>query len=604
MKKKILAIVTACALTIPAALSALTACNGEDTFNVVKTDKNYEYEIRGMSGATVDKGMVIDGKMDEGSYANLKKLELKKKVARETADIELTTFIGKSGIYIGVEVEESSTVYYNPKRTSAYNTGIECYFSLGKDDNDTLYEMDVTPGGQFSLRKMGNNGWTYFNYDYVVAPIYAMTAEGDLEGLTCHAWTAEVFLPYGVFNGRTSRPEKFYCTLAHNAPGGYTGMARTHYNFAVEQTSWTYATEREPETYPYVCDMDGYIYNDISFEVTGNGTVEERYGYERTLRNEPSRFVVTPAAGNILKSLVIDGKDFTEKIVNGIVEYPYTGKDVKVEAEFIPLESLKNVTLNLQGKKDGESAAVTGDKLTLVDADGNETTFDMTDGVATLSEISTMKYDIKAGTVSGDGVDYDWYGTILFESGKTEYDVTVGYRFFDLDLLSEASVDLSGVAEQAVTVTGYWVDHDPNLVTLRLPEDLGSNFTLETTVVLEKFTGATSRVSFAFSDSGNVYNIFNIGEWKIGAGDRRDLEQDGGEKPSETATKVGSLLRSAAGLAIRFTVEGSSVKVEMKLDGEHYETIETYSVTGNKQVQFIIGAGTWAFKNVTLTKNN
>ena len=603
MKKRITATVTACAIMLPVALSALTACGGQ-TFNVIGTDKEYEYEIRGMSGAQVDGGMTIDGKADEGAYTNLKKLELKKRVARETADIELTTYFGKSGLYIHLDVEESSTVYFNPKRNSAFNTGVECYFSLGKDDNDTLYEMDVTPGGQFSLRKMANTGWTYFNYDYEDAPIYAMTAEGDLAELTCHAWTAEVFLPYGIFNGMTARPEKFYCTMAHNAPAAYSGTARTHYNFATEQTSWTYATERQPETYPYVCDRYGFLYNEITFDVTGGGTVTERYGYQRALSGEPTRFVVTAEAGSVLKTLVIDGKDYTDKVIGGFVDYPATGKDIKVEAEFVELEKLVNVTVNLTGKKYGATAPVTGDKLTFVDADGNETSVDFTGESVTVPSIGTMKYTVKAGTAGADGVKYEWYGMNLFESGKTQYDLTLGYVFFDTDLLPEASVDYTDVANGGFAVTGYWVDHDPNVVSLRLPEDCGENFTLEATVRLEKFTGATSRLSIAPSTAGKVYNIFNIGDWRIGAGDRRDLEQDGGEAASETATQVGALLRSQEGLRLKLTRTGSNVTVAMKLDGENYTEIETFTVSGSAQLQFIIGAGTWAFENVTLTENN
>ena len=111
--KKVFSLLLAAALVLCAMTVTVFAAPGNASYGDVPLYKG---------------GITIDGKMDEGSYANLKKLELKKKVARETADIELTTFIGKSGIYIGVEVEESSTVYYNPKRTSAYNTGIECYF--------------------------------------------------------------------------------------------------------------------------------------------------------------------------------------------------------------------------------------------------------------------------------------------------------------------------------------------------------------------------------------------------------------------------------------------------------------------------------------------
>lgn len=187
----------------------LTAC-GTVTYNVVETDKKYEYEIRGMSGAKPDAGITIDGKMDDTAYRGLKTLTLKKNHEGQTAEIEVTTFIGKSGLYLGAQVEESTKVYYNPIRNLANNTCIEYYFGFGDGQarGSGIFEVVLSAGGQFSVRVMGKDGWENFGYKYKEAPIYAMQMAKADENGDCHAWSAEAFIPYEVF-GRTARPATY-----------------------------------------------------------------------------------------------------------------------------------------------------------------------------------------------------------------------------------------------------------------------------------------------------------------------------------------------------------------------------------------------------------
>lgn len=592
MKKKIL-------LTAMGVLSMglfLTAC-GSVTYNVIETDKKYEYELRAMSGATLDAGVVIDGKTDDSAYNGLRTLTLKKNYQGQTAAIEVTTFIGKNGLYLGAQVQESTKIYYNPTRDSAYNTGMEFYFGFGDGQarGQGIFEVDLSAGGQFSIRVMNKSTWSQFGYKYEEAPIYAMQIAEEDENGESHEWSAEAFIPYAVF-GRTARPSDVYFTIAHNVPQDMNSLNRMHYNFAVRQAGYSYATELDPTSYPYICDRNGFRTEDIVYNVKGNGTVQEENGYDRAILNKTTSFTVKPAAGSTLKIFKVNGVDQTAELLNGSYSLICAGK-IEIEAEFVEVNKLDSVTLSLRGIKNHASVAIPNGDLMLVDSDGKEKTgFTVTDGVATVTDVYTIAYDVIVGN--------DWRGQIFFESGKTAYDITLGYVFFGADLIDEAFVDYSGLTENSFTVTGAWRDHQPNVISLILPEDAGENFTLEMTVCLKRFTGASSRLSLAPSDAGNVYNIFNIGDWKIGAGDRRDLEQDGGEQASETATTVGELVRSQEGLQLKLTRAGNTVTVEMKLDGENWTTVETFSVSGNAQMQLLIGGGTWAFQNVTLAKNN
>ena len=593
MKKKILL----AAMGVLSLGLFLTAC-GTVTYNVVETDKKYEYEIRGMSGAKPDAGITIDGKMDDTAYRGLKTLTLKKNHEGQTAEIEVTTFIGKSGLYLGAQVEESTKVYYNPIRNLANNTCIEYYFGFGDGQarGSGIFEVVLSAGGQFSVRVMGKDGWENFGYKYKEAPIYAMQMAKADENGDCHAWSAEAFIPYEVF-GRTARPGNVYFTLEHVAPQDNDSMARARYNFAVYQAGYSYATEMDPTTYPYVCGRDGFLTEDIVFNVKGNGTVREENGYDRAIMNRTTRFIVKPAAGNTLKSFKVNGVDRTAELKDDAYSFICTGK-IEIEAEFLEIAKLGSATLHLSGVKNKAPAAIPDGELKLIDSDGTETTgFTVTDGVVTVTDVYTIAYEVMVGN--------DWRGQVFFESGKTEYDLTLGYVFFGADLLDGAFVDYSGLTENSFTVTGAWRDHQPNVISLILPEDAGENFTLEMTVKLVKFAGATSRISLVPSDVGKVYNIFNLGDWKIGSSEGKyPLEQDGGEKASENATAAGGLLRSQEGLQLKLRRAGNAVTVEMKLDGENWTTVETFTVTGNAQMQIWIGGGTWAFQNVTLTKNN
>ena len=586
MKKKIL-------LALMGVLSLglfLTAC-GTVTYNVVETDKKYEYEVLGMSGATPDAGITIDGKMDDTAYRGLKTLTLKKNHEGQTAEIEVTTFIGKSGLYLGAQVEESTKVYYNPIRNSAYNTCIEYYFGFGDGQarGSGIFEVILSAGGQFSVRVMGKDGWEKFGYKYEEAPIYAMQMAKADENGDCHAWSAEAFIPYEVF-GRTARPGNVYFTLEHVAPQNNDSLDRARYNFAVYQAGYSYATEMDPTTYPYVCGRDGFLTEDIVFNVKGNGTVREENGYDRAIMNRTTRLIVKPAAGNTLKSFKVNGVDRTAELKDDAYSFICTGK-IEIEAEFLEIAKLGSATLRLSGLKNKVSATVPDGELKLIDSDGVEKTgFTVTDGTATVTDVYTINYEVYVGN--------SWYGQVFFESGKTEYDLTLGYLFCDVTYTPGASGNLTNVGNSEVTVSGKWLDHNPSRVTVRT-DGLGTDYTLTATVRIAKFTDKyTNRLSIAASEEGDVFNVYTIGQWMIGHGAKRDLDQDNGEQGSELAEKVGAALRGD-GLQLTIVRSGNNVTVKALIDGTE-TTLDSFTVSGGAQIQFIVGAGTWTFSDVTV----
>ena len=569
----------------------LTAC-GTVTYNVVETDKKYEYEVRGMSGAKPDAGITIDGKMDDTAYRGLKTLTLKKNHEGQTAEIEVTTFIGKSGLYLGAQVEESTKVYYNPIRNSAYNTCIEYYFGFGDGQarGSGIFEVILSAGGQFSVRVMGKDGWENFGYKYEEAPIYAMQMAKADENGDCHAWSAEAFIPYEVF-GRTARPGNVYFTLEHVAPQNNDSLDRARYNFAVYQAGYSYATEMDPTTYPYVCGRDGFLTEDIVFNVKGNGTVREENGYDRAIMNRTTRFIVKPAAGNTLKSFKVNGVDRTAELKDDAYSFICTGK-IEIEAEFLEIAKLGSATLHLSGLKNKVSATVSDGELKLVDSDGVEKTgFTVTNGTAIVTDVYTTNYEVYVGN--------SWYGQVFFESGKTEYDLTLGYLFCDVTYTPGASGNLTNVGNSEVTVSGKWLDHNPSRVTVRT-DGLDTDYTLTTVVKLSNHrNNSTSRLSIALSEGGDVFNIFSRDMWMIGHGAKRDLDQDNGEENSPLAEKVGAALLSDGGLTLTIVRSGNNVTVKALIDGTE-TTLDSFTVSGGAQIQFIVGAGTWIFSDVTV----
>lgn len=587
MKKKILL----AAMGVLSLGLFLTAC-GTVTYNVVETDKKYEYEVLGMSGATPDAGITIDGKMDDTAYRGLKTLTLKKNHEGQTAEIEVTTFIGKSGLYLGAQVEESTKVYYNPIRNSAYNTCIEYYFGFGDGQarGSGIFEVVLSAGGQFSVRVMGKDGWENFGYKYEEAPIYAMQMAKADENGDCHAWSAEAFIPYEVF-GRTARPGNVYFTLEHVAPQNNDSLDRARYNFAVYQAGYSYATEMDPTTYPYVCGRDGFLTEDIVFNVKGNGTVREENGYDRAIMNRTTRFIVKPAAGNTLKSFKVNGVDRTAELKDDAYSFICTGK-IEIEAEFLEIAKLGSATLHLSGLKNKVSATVSDGELKLVDSDGVEKTgFTVTNGTAIVTDVYTINYEVYVGN--------SWYGQVFFESGKTEYDLTLGYLFCDVTYTPGASGNLTNVGNSEVTVSGKWLDHNPSRVTVRT-DGLDTDYTLTTVVKLSNHrNNSTSRLSIALSEGGDVFNIFSRDMWMIGHGAKRDLDQDNGEENSPLAEKVGAALLSDGGLTLTIVRSGNNVTVKALIDGTE-TTLDSFTVSGGAQIQFIVGAGTWIFSDVTV----
>lgn len=586
MKKKILL----ASLGVVAMGLLLAGC-GSVTYNVIGTDKTYEYELRGMSGATPDAGITIDGKMDDSAYKGLKKLTLQKNYQNQTSEIEITTLIGKSGLYLGAEVEESTKVFYNPTRNSAYNTCVEFYFGFGDGNarGQGIFEVDLSAGGQFSIRVMQKGSWSKFGYGYEEAPLYAMKMAEDENG-DCHEWSAEAFIPYSVF-GRTTRPSNVYFTIAHNTPEKMDGLNRLSYNFAFRQAGYSYATEMDPTSYPYVCDRNGYRYENITFDKIGGGTLKEEHDYTRALLNRKTNIVVQPDEGNALKSFTVNGVDSKDDVKNGVYSCVCKGELV-IEAEFTQITELNSATVSLSGKKNGVSVTIDDGELKLIDGAGKEKKFTVTNGVATVTDVFTNNYEAYVGN--------DWYGRIFFENGKTSYDLVLGYMFCDVTLTAGASANFAKVSENAIIVSGVWIDHDPSIVTLRLPEETNGDYTLTTTVRLSDFQdNHTNRLSIAVSGEGNVFSIYSRGMWMIGHGMKRDLDQDNGEEKGALADKVGAALLNEGGLQLTITRTGDDVTVSAVID-DNATRLDSFKVSGDSSIQFMIGAGTWTFSDVTV----
>lgn len=183
--------------------------------------------------------------------------------------------------------------------------------------------------------------------------------------------------------------------------------------------------------------------------------------------------------------------------------------------------------------------------------------------------------------------------------------ITVANQFNSAS--TEGNANITG--NTAVITKNKWAD-DSNTITLTPESGVGTDFVLNFNVKIEgNLTGATERMAFSLSTTGDVYRIYNLGGWKIGHGQRMDdnnkwLDQDKGEAATAYGNSINAAITSADGLNLSLIRQGNTVTVLAQLGGE-WVKLDSFAVSGDAEFKLHYGGDfdgnqTWTFSDITL----
>lgn len=313
----------------------LGSCEKNVTEKLIETNETYSFVNPPYSLAATDEDVTIDGKFDEPCWSEARGrrwLHAKKISGTHTADVGIASYFGNNGLYFAFTVSESTPISFNPVRSSPYNSGLELYFAFGDASSwmDGLYEIDVTAGEQFKIRKYETGGYRYYGYKRESAPIMAVVRNGDIYAGTCTAYDIELFLPYSMF-GRTTKPTSIYLNPTHIAPTDSTSQNRDWYCFGQRQISF-YGWEKTNQAYTF--DMGGFVSDKLILEYKG-GVVSEEWGYDFVVAGDTVNLFLTPDDGKELKVFTVNGIDRLSEVKNSVYSFTHDGMgQVLVHAEF------------------------------------------------------------------------------------------------------------------------------------------------------------------------------------------------------------------------------------------------------------------------------
>ena len=183
--------------------------------------------------------------------------------------------------------------------------------------------------------------------------------------------------------------------------------------------------------------------------------------------------------------------------------------------------------------------------------------------------------------------------------------ITVANQFNSAS--TEGNANITG--NTAVITKNKWAD-DSNTITLTPESGVGTDFVLNFNVKIEgNLTGATERMAFSLSTTGDVYRIYNLGGWKIGHGQRMDdnnkwLDQDKGEALASYGDSIRAAITSTDGLNLSLIRQGNTVTVLAQLGGE-WVKLDSFAVSGDAEFKLHYGGDfdgnqTWTFSDITL----
>lgn len=291
-------------------------------------------------------------------------------------------------------------------------------------------------------------------------------------------------------------------------------------------------------------------------------------------------------------------------------QYYFLSGGVKTTAEAIARSNaaiVGDVTLTVNGYKDGASSALSGDLKAVMGA--YEITGVAADGTATLS-------GLRAGTWQLT-LDDDYYGEITVAEGTTAYTVTLQYRWAtNTSRGGTATVDLSRMNEQNRTIvmketttnTGVsaWAE-----ATLNLSDEVktSTNVTVEFTVSVSGTLNAYSRFGVAMAERKGVFTMAAGSDLQIIAMDPNNYLGifDGYDALHKDYLSVVTTALQGEGLKVKAERNGGSITMYFYIAGTWTAMASTScSANAATDIRLCVGGfnvNEWTFSDISYSVN-
>jgi len=332
--------------------SLLAACKTETVYkpNIIPDPNPYHFDnADNRPHAEYDGYMKIDGKLDEDKYKNIEWLYGEDKPnSVQNAKIEFTSFVGEKGVFVAGKVEEKGcNIWVNPDRGSWTNSCLEIYMGpIGQqtDGNCLTFEFDIQADGTTGNMRMApgedNEKDIHTTWDKMPV-IAAQQIGGKVNTPECTGYTVECFFPWAYLEmGGWDVSEK------QNMKVGVDPVHIFSLKFEGEEVSQNVTNTRiwsrwalnvlpnmgwlAPDTY-FRFDKNGlmkynFTVNNVSTD-GGKGSVTTKNGEDFIYGWGTSTFVVRPYNGADVKSIKVNGKDYTSKLKNKHGYYEFDVQD-------------------------------------------------------------------------------------------------------------------------------------------------------------------------------------------------------------------------------------------------------------------------------------
>jgi len=348
----------ALALCAATAAIGLTACADRvvEKLTIVPDPKPYTFDNSdNHPHAEYDEGMKIDGKFEENKWSEVEWLHGEDKPnSAQSATIDFTSYIGEKGIFFGAKVEEKGTnIWVNPERGSWTNSCLELYLGpIGQPKNrDKTIEMDIQADGTTdNMRLKASERDLKTTWD-IMPVIAAQQIGGKVNTPECTGYTIECFVPWAYLE-----LADWDVSDVKNLKIGIDPVHIFSLKFDGEDVSqnvtetriWSRWAEKvlpglgwlAPDTF-FRFDDGGLMTCEykVNYNGTGTGAVEAKNGSGSTIYGwGTTTFKVEPYNGASVKSLKVNGEDYTGKLRDNNGTYEFDVKDpdgdLTIDVEF------------------------------------------------------------------------------------------------------------------------------------------------------------------------------------------------------------------------------------------------------------------------------
>ena len=436
--KKLIVIILAVFLVCGAVLGILAYLSNQ--VKQVASEEGYGYVNPDETKVDPDAGITIDGVLDEKVYQDNNWLYMRNDNGNATVDIAMTSYYGDKGMYFVYDVTESTPIYVNLNRNSAFNSCVELYLALSDVtdmDRSEIFEIDLLPTGDVVFKQRNGKGafMDVATSDDMMAYLGTTTKGGEVNSEDCYGYNLEFFIPwdYLEFLGldvESMKTDYVFVNTAHITSYNYAGTAETDrywYSFAQQLggNGWGNVSLY------YRFDKDGVIGAvPVELEQGEHYTIT---GAKTVIPGVKTHVVITPEEGYAINSILVNGEEYIKKVsynedgsialdVRGVKE----GLKISASAEAVT-EGNKTLSGTIKVHKVGGDS-LTGVTASYMGPDGEKPlTFD-SKGNFTLTDLQQGYYTI---TVEKEGYEKIERGIYLNRNIETE--LTLEYVMFEVE---------------------------------------------------------------------------------------------------------------------------------------------------------------------------